>query len=65
MARLPFVDKAPQLLAHDGLSRLVVTDSVPPLRLPDDGPVRGKLHVVSAVPLFAEAVRASHGSWRQ
>jgi len=60
-----FVDKAPQLLADDGLSRLVVTDSVPPFRLPADGPVRGKLHVASAVPLFAEAVRASHMSWWQ
>ena len=60
-----FVDKAPQLLAADGLSRLVVTDSVPPFRLPDGSPVRSKLHVVSAVPLFAEAVRASHTSWRQ
>ena len=59
-----FVDKAPQVLATDGLSRLVVTDSVPPFRLPDDSPVRNKLHVVSAVSLFAEAVRASHGSWR-
>ncbi len=58
-----FVDKAPQLLADDSLSRVVVTDSVPPFRLPDGGPVRSKLHVVSAVPLFAEAVRASHGSW--
>ncbi len=60
-----FVDKAPQLLADEGLSRLVVTDSVPPFRLPDGGPVRSKLHVVSAVPLFAEAVRASHVCWRQ
>ena len=58
-----FVDKAPQLLVADGLSRLVVTDSVPPFRLPDDGPVRAKLHVVSAAPLFAEAIRASHESW--
>ena len=59
-----FVDKAPQLLADEGLSRLVVTDSVPPFRLPDGGPGRSKLHVVSAAPLFAEAVRASHESWR-
>ena len=58
-----FVDKASQVLADDALSRLVVTDSVPPFRLPDGGPVRDKLHVVSAVPLFAEAVRASHASW--
>lgn len=60
-----FVDNAPQLLADDALSRLLVTDSVPPFRLPDGGPVRAKLHVVSAVPLFAEAVRASHVSWWQ
>ena len=58
-----FVGKAPQLLAADGLSRLIVTDSVPPFRLPDGGLVRAKLHVVSAIPLFAEAIRASHGSW--
>ena len=64
-ARGLFVDKAPQLLAADGLSRLIVTDSVPAFRLPDGGPVRAKLHVVSAAPLFAQAIRASHGSWWQ
>ena len=58
-----FVDNAPQLLAANGLSRLIVTDSVPPFRLPDGGPVRAKLSVVSAAPLFAQAIRASHGSW--
>ena len=57
-----FVDKAPLLLGGDGLSRLIVTDSVPAFRLPDGGPVRAKLHVVSAAPLFAQAIRASHGS---
>jgi ribose-phosphate pyrophosphokinase len=36
---------------------------VPHFRLPDGGPVRDKLRVVSAVPLFAEAVRTSHASW--
>ena len=58
-----FVDNAPQLLAANGLSRLIVTDSVPPFRLPDGGPVRAKLSVVSAAPLFAQAICASHGSW--
>jgi ribose-phosphate pyrophosphokinase len=58
-----FVDKAPQVLADDALSLLAVTDSVPHFRLPDGGPVRDKLRVVSAVPLFAEAVRTSHASW--
>lgn len=58
-----FVDAAAQVLAGDDLSRLVVTDSVPPFRLPDTGPVRAKLHVVSAVHLFANAIRESHASW--
>lgn len=60
-----FVDDAPQVLAGEGLSRLVVTDSVPPFRLPDAGPVRDKLQIVSAVPLFADAIRTSHASWWQ
>ncbi|MGZ5184408.1 MAG: ribose-phosphate diphosphokinase [Caldimonas sp.] len=60
-----FIDKAAQLLADDSLSGLVVSDSVPPFRLPDDGPVRAKLQVVSAVPLFAEAIRTSHVAWWQ
>ncbi len=58
-----FVDKAPQVLADDTLAKLVVTDSVPHFRLPESGPVCDKLHVVSAVPLFAEAVRTSHSAW--
>ncbi|CAG1019022.1 ribose-phosphate pyrophosphokinase [Burkholderiaceae bacterium] len=58
-----FVDQAPQVLADDALAGLVVTDSVPHFRLPDDGPVRAKLRVVSAVPLFAQAIRHSHASW--
>ena len=58
-----FVGEAPRLLADDALSQLVVTDSVPHFRLPDAGPVRDKLRVVSAVPLFADAIRTSHASW--
>lgn len=58
-----FVGNASEALADGALSQLVVTDSVPPFRLPDGGPVRKKLHVVSAVPLFAEAIRDSRASW--
>lgn len=58
-----FVGEAQEILNDDGLSRLVVTDSVPPFRLAEGGAVRAKLQVVSAVPLFADAVRASHVSW--
>ena len=58
-----FVGNASQALANGALSQLVVTDSVPPFRLPEGGAVRKKLHVVSAVPLFAEAIRDSRASW--
>jgi ribose-phosphate pyrophosphokinase len=51
-----FVGDAPRLLADDALSGLVVTDSVPPFRLPA-GPVRDKLVVLSTARLFAEAIR--------
>ncbi|WP_230559097.1 ribose-phosphate diphosphokinase [Variovorax paradoxus] len=60
-----FVGNAPQTLADDAISRLVVSDSMTPFRLPEQGPSREKLRVVSAVPLFAEAVRASHVGWHR
>jgi ribose-phosphate pyrophosphokinase len=58
-----FVGKAAELLADGALTKIVVTDSVPPFRLPDGGAVRDKLSVVSAVPVFAEAIRASEIAW--
>jgi ribose-phosphate pyrophosphokinase len=53
-----FVGAAAEHLADPDIAAVFVTDSVPPLRLPTDGPVAAKLRVVSAAPLFAEAVRA-------
>jgi len=50
-------------LADGTLDRLVVTDSVPPFRLAPGGPAARRLAVASAVPLFATAIRASHGAW--
>jgi ribose-phosphate pyrophosphokinase len=55
-----FASSAPQTLATDALSGLVVTDSVPPFRLPP-GPVRDKLVVLPTAPLFAEAIARMHG----
>lgn len=55
-----FVGAAPQLLAHDALASIVVTDSVPPFRLPA-GAVRDKLVVLPTAPLFAEAIGRMHG----
>lgn len=50
-----FVGQAAQLLGDDALTGLVVTDSVPPFRLPP-GPARDKLVVLPTAPLFAEAI---------
>jgi len=36
---------------------------VPPFRLPTAGPVSRKLRIVSAVPLFAQAIRDCRDSW--
>lgn len=58
-----FIDPAAQVLAAPAIDRLVVTDSVPPFRLPAAGPVAHKLKVVSAVPLIARAIRESHEAW--
>lgn len=52
-----FVPPAADVLADPALSGVVVSDSVPPWRLPAAGPVAQRLTVVSAVPLIAQAIR--------
>ena len=54
-----FVGDAPQLLADDALTGIVVTDSVPAFRL-GEGKVKAKLAVLPSAPLFAEAIRRIH-----
>src|SRR5690606_8770202 len=54
-----FVRGAAEALAAPEIDRIVVTDSVPPFRLPP-GPARDKLTVLPAAPLFAEAIRLLH-----
>ena len=54
-----FVGAAPQLLADPALAGIVVTDTVPPFRLPQ-GPVRDKLVVLPTASLFAEAIACMH-----
>jgi len=51
------------VLADAAVTLVLVTDSVPPFRLPPTGPVASKLRVVSAVPLFAQAIRECRDSW--
>ena len=59
-----FIAPAASVLAEPAIARIVVSDSVPPFRLPADGPVAAKLRVVSSVPLFAQAIRDCHDSWQ-
>lgn len=54
-----FVGDAPQLLADDALTGIVVTDSVPPFRL-GAGNALAKLTVLSCAHLFAQAIRRIH-----
>lgn len=53
-----FTSGAEEALADAAIDEVVITDSVPPLRLAPDSPVRAKLRVVPAAPLFAQAVSA-------
>lgn len=54
-----FMPGAESILAEPALDEIVVTDTVPPFRLPA-GPVRGKLMVLDSTHLFAEAIRRLH-----
>ncbi len=54
-----FVGGANRLLSESGLDGIVVTDTIPPFRL-DPELARDKLTVLSAAPLFAEAIRRIH-----
>ena len=57
-----FTSGAEEALAEVAIDKVLITDSVPPLRLTQDSPVRARLHVVSAAPLFAQAVAALSGA---
>ena len=54
-----FVGNAADLLADDAVDSIVVTDTVPPFRLPA-GPVREKVRVLPTAPLFAAAISRLH-----
>lgn len=54
-----FMPGAETALADPAIDRIIVTDVVPPFRLPA-GPVREKLDIVPAAPLLAEAIRRLH-----
>jgi len=54
-----FTGGAARLFSGEELDRVVVTDTIPPFRL-DPELARRKLEVLSAAPLFAEAIRRIH-----
>jgi ribose-phosphate pyrophosphokinase len=54
-----FVGNAADILRADDLDEVVVTDTIPPFRLPSDV-VEKKLRVLSVTGLFAEAIRCVH-----
>jgi len=58
-----FTGSAATLLADSPMRRIVVTDSVPPFRLPAAGGASRKLVTVSCVPLFARAIRECCSAW--
>jgi len=60
-----FIEPAADVLADPAIDRIVITDSVPPFRLPADAMVRRRLRVVSAVPLFARAIRDCRDAWQR
>jgi ribose-phosphate pyrophosphokinase len=54
-----FMEGAAEALADPVLDRVVVTDTVPPFRLPA-GATRDKLDILPSAPLFAEAIARLH-----
>lgn len=54
-----FTGNAAEAMASPALERTLITDTVPPFRLPPDL-LGGRIEVVSAAPLFAEAIRRCH-----
>lgn len=60
-----FTGDAAQRLDGPALAGVVVSDSVPPFRLPAGAALAARLRVVSAAPLFAQAIRESHAAWRR
>ena len=58
-----FTGQAAEALADPSLARVLVTDSVPDLRLPATAQVRDKLQIVTVAQLFAQAVRACRDAW--
>jgi ribose-phosphate pyrophosphokinase len=55
-----FAGNAGSMLAEPGLDQVVVTDSIPPFRLPPQLLQQARVMVLETAPLFAEAIRRLH-----
>lgn len=55
-----FMPGAEDVLAHDDIDRLIVTDTVPPFRLEQNSLARSKIDIISAAPLLAETISRLH-----
>ncbi|MFN7000658.1 MAG: ribose-phosphate diphosphokinase, partial [Elioraea tepidiphila] len=55
-----FTGEAARTIAAPSLARVLVSDTVPPFRLPPSL-LQERVEVITAVPLFAEAIRRLHG----
>ena len=60
-----FTGRADERFGSPLFDGVVVTDSVPPWRLHADSGARARLHVASAAPLFANAVRDASLAWQR
>jgi ribose-phosphate pyrophosphokinase len=58
-----FNEGARAAIANPALAGTIVTDSVPPFRL--DAAAHARVEIVSCAPLFAEAIRSLHESFRR
>ncbi|MDH3661382.1 MAG: ribose-phosphate diphosphokinase [Alphaproteobacteria bacterium] len=54
-----FVGRASEVIGGNALASTLIADSVPPFRL-DTATVKAKITVLSAAPLFGDAIRALH-----
>jgi ribose-phosphate pyrophosphokinase len=54
-----FVGRAPEVLAEPALAQVVITDTLPPFRLPPEL-LKDKVKVLEVAPLIAEAIRRLH-----
>lgn len=59
-----FTGEADAVLSATPLAGVVVTDSVPPFRMPPSAAMAPRLTIASAVPLLADALRDGRDGWR-